>query len=318
MPDQPLRHAACVFLLCLLGCPAAARAGTGNYHWLPAVEWTDRTVAISPVPALPTLPEPVPSLLTQDPSRFEVTGLQNEQPPAPRHTGLAALVYTTGADFAAFPRRKSTWVILAIGGAAVAAFHPLDDEIVEARDGKSSPGVFAPGKVLGYGWTQAAAAIGIYVYGRTVHKPGEGKTNRISHLGFDLLRANLVTQALTYGVKYAVQRDRPTGECCSFPSGHASVAFATASVIERHFGYRGAWPTYVIASYIGASRLFENRHYLTDVMFGAALGIASGWTVVGRHGRDQFAMVPYPVKGGMGISVQWRPSAAAPVHATAP
>ena len=41
--------------------------------------------------------------------------------PEPEHTGLAAIVYKTGADFKAFPRRKSTWVILGIGGAAAAA-----------------------------------------------------------------------------------------------------------------------------------------------------------------------------------------------------
>lgn len=50
-----------------------------------------------------------------------------QTPDEPEHTGLAAIVYTTGADFKAFPRRKSTWVILAIGGAAAAAAHPLDN-----------------------------------------------------------------------------------------------------------------------------------------------------------------------------------------------
>ena len=63
------------------------------------------------------------------------------------------------------------------------------------------------------------------------------------------------------------------------------MTFATASVIERHFGYRASWPMFLIAGYVSASRLTDNRHYLSDVLFGSALGIASGWTVVGRHGR---------------------------------
>jgi len=100
-----------------------------------------------------------------------------------------------------------------------------------------------------------------------------------------------------------VRRDRPTGECCAFPSGHASAAFATAAILERHFGYRGAWPTWIIAAYVAASRLADNRHFLSDVMFGSALGVASGWTVVGRHGRSDYTLVPVPIRGGVMISL---------------
>jgi len=85
------------------------------------------------------------------------------------------------------------------------------------------------------------------------------------------------------------------------------VTFATASVIERHFGYRGSWPMFVIAGYVSASRLTDNRHFLSDVLFGSALGIASGWTVVGRHGRDTFTMYPVPVHGGVALAGQWSP-----------
>ena len=138
--------------------------------------------------------------------------------------------------------------------------------------------------------------------------PDEGThTNKVSHLGFDLLRANIVTQALTYGVKVAVRRDRPTGECCAFPSGHASVTFATAAVLERHFGYRASWPMFVIAGYVSASRLTDNRHFTSDVLFGSALGMAAGWTVVGRHGRQDFTFMPVPVRGGVAVMASWAP-----------
>jgi hypothetical protein len=39
------------------------------------------------------------------------------------------------------------------------------------------------------------------------------------------------------------------------------------------------------------------------VVFGSALGIASGWTVVGRHGRSNFALMPVPVRGGLMVNV---------------
>jgi len=232
----------------------------------------------------------------------------------PTHTGFAALARGIGSDFSWFPRRKSTYLILAIGGAAAAAVHPFDDDVVEGvidKDGLRK--AFAPGKYIGAVYTQAGVGFGMYLMGRYFMKP---QSNRVSHLGFDIVRGLVLSQALTQGVKYAVQRNRPTGECCAFPSGHASATFATASVLERHFGNRGAWPTFVVGGYVAASRLFDNRHFLSDVVFGSALGIASGWTVVGRHGRNDFTMIPVPRRGGMEIAFMWTPAAtAARAHA---
>jgi hypothetical protein len=260
-----------------------------------------------------SFPEPASSLFhrKQATSSF----FQDQQPgpahPPPKHTGFAALVYSTGSDFKAYPRRRSTYVILGIGLAAAGLAHPLDDNVRDVFDdsGKGVERFFAAGKYMGLAVVQAGAAAGTWVVGRYIMKPkpGEGRTNKISHLGFDLLRANILTQALTYGVKYAVRRDRPTGECCSFPSGHASVTFATASVLERHLGYRAAWPTFVIAGYVAASRIQDDRHFLSDVLFGAALGITSGWTVVGRHGREDYALMAVPMYRGAAVSFVWTP-----------
>lgn len=224
------------------------------------------------------------------------------KPSEPEHTGLAAVAYTTAADFTAFPRRTSTWVILAIGGGAAALAHPVDDS-VNKRMADSSSGVFVLGKWIGSTYVQVGTAVGLYAVGRYVlpHTEGGSRTNKVSHLGFDLLRAVIVSQALTQGIKNTVRRDRPTGECCAFPSGHAATTFATASVIERHLGYRGALPTYLIASYVGASRLRDNRHFLSDVLFGAAVGVASGWTVVGRHGRSDYSLMPVATPRGVAL-----------------
>jgi hypothetical protein len=231
--------------------------------------------------------------------------------PAPEHTGFGALVRDTGSDFVWFPRRKSTWVILGIGGGAAALIHPWDDEINnELQEANTLKKIMKPGKYLGYAWVQGGAALGMYFIGRYAMEPEEGKhTNKVSHLGFDLLRANIVSQALTYGIKVAVRRDRPTGECCAFPSGHASLTFASAAVLERHFGYRNSWPMFLIAGYVATSRLVDNRHFASDVIFGSALGMATGWTVVGRHGRENFTLFPVPVKGGIALSGSWTPSA---------
>ena len=235
-------------------------------------------------------------------------------PQEPAHTGFKALLFETGSDFKAFGRRRSTWVILAIGGAAAAIAHPADDEVNARLAGSDSAArFFAAGKYIGSAYVQGGVAVGLYAIGRYVlpHTDGEPRTNKVSHLGFDLVRSLIVSQALTQGIKITVRRPRPTGECCAFPSGHASAAFATASVLERHLGYRGAWPTYAIAAYVATSRLHDNRHFLSDVLFGGALGVASGWTVVGRHGRSNYALMPAPVPGGVMVTLTRKPSAQA-------
>ena len=231
---------------------------------------------------------------------------QTQVPPTPAHTGWASLAKDTAHDFIVFPQRKSTWVLLAAGGAGALVAHQADAYVQSHIVGNSTAEkIFAPGRWLGSAYVQVGASVGLWAVGRYVIAPveGESRTNTWSHLGFDLMRVQILSQALVQGLKYSVRRDRPTGECCSFPSGHATSAFAAAAVLERHFGYRGSWPALAGATYVATSRLVDNRHFLSDVVFGAALGTAAGWTVVGTHGRDQYALQPVPVRGGLMIAL---------------
>jgi len=236
---------------------------------------------------------------------FDAAAAQAEPHPKPEHTGFVALIRETASDFTAFPRRKSTWVILGVGAAAAALVHPADDYVQDHAPGsKAADNFFKLGKYLGSAYVETGVAVGLYVIGRYAAPAAKDapRTNRLSHLGFDMVRGIILSQAFTQGLKYVVRRDRPTGECCAFPSGHAATAFATASILERHLGYRGAWPTVVGASYVALSRITDNRHFLSDVVFGSALGIATGWTVVGRHGRENYAFLPVPVRGGVALT----------------
>jgi len=227
-----------------------------------------------------------------------------QEPPAPYHSGWGTLASESLHDFGRFPRRRSTWVMLGVGGAGALLAHQADSYVQEHIVGSdTAEKIFVAGKWIGSAEVQVGTAVGLYLVGRylVAPQPDGSRTNKATHLGFDLIRAQILSQAIVAGIKYTVQRDRPTGECCAFPSGHAATAFAAASVIERHFGYRGAWPTMLAASYVAASRLVDNRHYLSDVVFGSAVGMATGWTVVGGHGRDVMGFVPTPVpiRGGM-------------------
>lgn len=64
----------------------------------------------------------------------------------------------------------------------------------------------------------------------------------------------------------------------SFPSGHASLAFATATCLAAVMP-RGAIAFFLVAIAVGAERVLENAHYVSDVVAGTGLGIISGWIV---------------------------------------
>ena len=78
------------------------------------------------------------------------------------------------------------------------------------------------------------------------------------------------------------------------------MTFAAATVIERHLGWKRSVLGYTIASYVAASRLHDNRHYLSDVVFGAAVGSIAGRTVT-EHGREMWTFTPAAVPGGVAI-----------------
>jgi membrane-associated phospholipid phosphatase len=166
-----------------------------------------------------------------------------------------------------------------VGSTASATGSMFDEEVAEYiadpdHDfGKSLEDGAAP-EVVGL------AVAGVFTAGRFVEAP------RFRAMSYDLLDAFVVNWAYTSVVKAAVGRERPNGEDSkSFPSGHASNAFALAAVVERHYGWKGGVPAYALASAVAVSRLQRNKHYLSDVMAGATLGYLVGRTVVRVNGR---------------------------------
>lgn len=81
------------------------------------------------------------------------------------------------------------------------------------------------------------------------------------------------------GLKYTVKRPRPDGASHnSWPSGHTATAFMTASLLHKEYGWRSPWYSigaYTVATATGLSRILNNRHWFTDILAGAAIGIGS-------------------------------------------
>ena len=93
------------------------------------------------------------------------------------------------------------------------------------------------------------------------------------------LMSNLILIGVVTPLKHLTHQLRPDGsDYYSFPSGHTAEAFASAEFLRQE--YKDVSPWYGIAGYLVASstgilRMYNNRHWLGDVVAGAGIGIAS-------------------------------------------
>lgn len=107
--------------------------------------------------------------------------------------------------------------------------------------------------------------------------------------------------------KFATRRERPDdSDQYALPSGHTAAAFATASVLAHHVGWKAAVPAYGFGTYVAVSRMSANKHHLSDVLLGAAVGIAAGRTVTVGAGRARFAVGAVPTRGGAALTLTKR------------
>jgi membrane-associated phospholipid phosphatase len=134
-----------------------------------------------------------------------------------------------------------------------------------------------------------------------------------------VIEAMVITQWVTRAIKIPVGRQRPYAhytapadyeDNLSFPSGHTSRAFSlavSAAMIARARGYRSEpyiWTLgFTAASASAYLRIAADRHYLTDVLAGAAIGIGTGLTVPSLMCRNALSVVP--VRDGVALAGVW-------------
>jgi hypothetical protein len=94
----------------------------------------------------------------------------------------------------------------------------------------------------------------------------------------------------------------------SFPSGHTTVAFAAATVFAMEYKDRPLVPliSYSAATLIGLSRITENKHWITDVFAGAALGYFTGRLVVNNYHRYAKLKAPNQKKNSVSFNIQYQ------------
>lgn len=193
---------------------------------------------------------------------------------------------------------------LGVVGATIALF-PVDRSLaIKMQNEFTAPG----GKALN-GWANGfdylalpgvfVAAPAVYFIGRIAHN------EKMKDLGWHTTEATIVALAITEVVKGAVGRARPyvtgdtnphdfkfgsgftSGARQSFPSGHATIAFAAAAAASSEVSRM--WPKmtwivgpilYTSAGFVGLARMYQSQHWASDVVMGAGIGTFAGLKVV--------------------------------------
>lgn len=102
------------------------------------------------------------------------------------------------------------------------------------------------------------------------------------------------TLALTYGLKYAIDKPRPDGRTDgkAFPSGHTAVAFSGASFLQRRYGWEYGIPAYAVAGLVAYTRIegINDRHDGWDVLGGALVGIGSTYLFTTPYQKEHYEL----------------------------
>ena len=214
---------------------------------------------------------------------------------APAPSGFKGFVRDVGADYRDFLTLDNAQ-LAAVGGVITGVFAGVDDELASATAGPT-PMALKPGQTYGNLAFQFPLAVTWWIAGHA------SDSDRASDAGRDMVRAQISALSWTYAIKYAVDRTRPNGDPRSFPSGHTSATFATAMVLQKHYGWKLGVPMFAAATYTAAERVTNNKHWASDVAFGAVIGMLSGRTVTLHLQRAQLGVQAMPLPGGGGVLV---------------
>ncbi len=179
--------------------------------------------------------------------------------------------------------------LLILGVAATAAawtWEETDEQQTQIRsrlDGSALDPAIDLGNLYGSGWVLGLGSASLSATGRVTGREG------VTALGDDLLRSFTWSAAATGSLKYGIDRRRPSGGRLSFPSGHTTSAFSAVPVLWHHGGWKAGVPAAALASFTALGRIEENRHFVSDVIAGAAVGLLVGRSVAAQRARRERA-----------------------------
>lgn len=191
------------------------------------------------------------------------------------------------------PRLRSAAIATAATGAALL----LDDEIARVAR-HNDDGVLDDVETLGGGNSDKVMA-GLFLYGVAA------RDSRARNAAFDMFVSSIIaSKIITPALKATVHRTRPNGGDESFPSNHATQAFALASAVSVSYP-RVRWIAYGLATGVGLARIAHDAHWTSDVVAGAAIGTFAGRTVA-RTNADARAQWSVAVaRNGVVVTLRW-------------
>lgn len=115
-----------------------------------------------------------------------------------------------------------------------------------------------------------------------------------------LLKSEILMSVVVTALKHTTHQLRPDGSTYnSFPSGHTAQAFTAATFLTEEYGSKYKWMPYAaysLAASVGSLRMANNRHYLSDVLMGAGIGIfsvkISYWTHRYKWDKNRHGSIP--------------------------
>ncbi|ALW86187.1 hypothetical protein AUC43_14460 [Hymenobacter sedentarius] len=140
------------------------------------------------------------------------------------------------------------------------------------------------------------------------------------NLALVLVKSEAIMLTTVYAIKTLTAIERPDGSNhLSFPSGHTAQAFLAASIVHTEFRDKSQWygvGAYTIATSVAALRMINDKHWESDVLAGAGVGILSAHLAYLSHrnrwgrkpiGRDVGVLPTWSPAGGTGLSITWQP-----------
>ena len=107
--------------------------------------------------------------------------------------------------------------------------------------------------------------------------------NNFKQQTINIMVANVIGAAVFTSLKYTIKEERPDqSDDLSFPSGHTSIAFTNAALLYYEYKDSNLWYAssgFLFATATGILRIANNKHYTSDVLAGAVIGLASGLIV---------------------------------------
>ncbi|WP_228547338.1 phosphatase PAP2 family protein [Nonlabens antarcticus] len=117
----------------------------------------------------------------------------------------------------------------------------------------------------------------------------------------------LLTEAVTYGLKVSVNKQRPDrSNDNSFPSGHTSAVFHSAGFIHRRYGLKYALPAYALAGFTAASRIDSKKHDILDVAAGTVIGLGSSLLFTTEYQQEHMELTYSNFEGSHMVGFKYK------------